>query len=328
MLMVLNVHSFVAPSSLSFSTLTIGTSLDFLREASSISCVNLFILISGYFSIRWKLKSFLSLIFQIYFFVFIIYGILLYAGIINFDFKTLIVRANCISTAYWFIRVYLVLYLLSPILNAFVEKITEKQFLFFIIVFYLTQFYFQLFFSEIFNSGYSVLSFCGLYLLGRYIAIIKFDLSKKVAIFLTLGLTIIIAIIVIIISAVFNLDSLGVMQNIIFGFIYNNPLIVLQSVCIFMIFKKITINNTFINYCGSSALAVYLLHMHPDIKNIYYNYTQTLYSKPILVHIISLIFLFILTFVVSVLLDKIRIRLFERSYERIKQIIDKKCIVQ
>ena len=46
---------------------TLGTLFDLELRSISFVCVNCFILISGYFGIRWKLKSFSNLLFQILF---------------------------------------------------------------------------------------------------------------------------------------------------------------------------------------------------------------------------------------------------------------------
>lgn len=121
MLMVVNLHTSFMPEELSLDTLTPVIGLDFFRESTSISSVNLFVLISGYFSIKWKYKSFASLIFQVFFWVFLIYGLLLVVGIIDFNLKDFIFRINCLATAYWFVTAYIGLYLLAPIFNGFAE---------------------------------------------------------------------------------------------------------------------------------------------------------------------------------------------------------------
>ncbi|OUP09311.1 hypothetical protein B5F34_06570 [Mediterranea sp. An20] len=117
MLMVVNLHTFFQPETLSINDLTVGTLADYFREATSISAVNLFVVISGYFSIKWRLKSFASLIFQVFFWVFALYTLLLFLGEIDFSLKTFLVRLNFVVTAYWFITAYIGLYLLAPLLN-------------------------------------------------------------------------------------------------------------------------------------------------------------------------------------------------------------------
>lgn len=322
MLMVLNVHSFWGVENLSYSTLSFKVLFDFFREAISISCVNLFILISGYFSIRWKFKSICGLLFQVYFFVFLIYAVLLMLNIIEFNFKDFIFKINSITNQYWFITAYIGLYILSPLLNKFVENVTKKELVTFIVIFYLFQFYYQTMMNNTFQSGYSILSFCGLYLLGRYIRLNNYNVSSKESIKTELLLFFVVTIIMMIgvlsYMIIFNKSTLDIKANFIGGFIYNNPLVILQSVIIFLIFKKIKIRSKFINYCASSSLAIYLLHMHPDIKPYFYNFTESLYSKPYIFHLSILIATFIAIFFISILLDKIRIFCFEKLYTKIE----------
>lgn len=123
MLMVVNVHCFYTPFDLPLDYTGvkdwIRVSIDFLREASSISCVNLFVLISGYFSIRWNLRSISSLLFQVFFWIFLIYAIGTIVGFTAFSTKVYLKHIIEIWNGYWFIPCYLGLYLASPILNAF-----------------------------------------------------------------------------------------------------------------------------------------------------------------------------------------------------------------
>lgn len=323
MLMILSLHSFRDPVTLSLSTLTLRTFVDFFREALSISAVNIFILISGFYSIKWKTKSISSLLFQTYFFIFLIYGMLLLTGSITFNLKTFFLRLNGIAVAYWFITAYVGLYILSPVLNAFAEKVTRKQFLVFLVVFYLVQFYYQLFFNPNYASGYSILSFSGLYLIGRFLNLHPGNQTANTATHKQKNIQHIIAFLIITflitvlaIALKINLSDEGgsIKKDHLFGFIYNNPLVIIQSIVIFLIFKNYNIRSKFINYCASSVLAIYLVHMHPDIKQLFYHYTTSLYDHAFIMQTILLIGLFAVIFVLSILLDKIRIALFNRLY--------------
>lgn len=321
MLMILSLHSFRDPVTLSLDTLTFRTFIDFFREPLSISAVNIFILISGFYSIKWKPKSISSLLFQTYFFIFLISGILLLTGFITFNSQTFFLRLNGIAIAYWFITAYVGLYVLSPVLNAFAEKVNRKQFIVFLVVFYLVQFYYQLFFNPNYASGYSILSFSGLYLIGRFLNLHPIDQTsnnttqknlQRIIAFLVI--TLLITIMAIALKINLSDEGGSIKKDHLFGFIYNNPLVIIQSIIIFLFFKNIHIRSKFINYCASSVLAIYLVHMHPDIKQLFYNYTASLYDHSFIMQIILLLGLFAVIFVISILLDKIRIALFNWLY--------------
>ena len=162
---------------------TLGTLFDLELRSICFVCVNCFILISGYFGIRWKLKSFSNLLFQILFWT-IVCPLLISAATGTFNlsefFKT--VYLNCFS--HWFIEAYIGLYVLAPLINSFIEKSTHRELGIFIIAFYV--------FSTLFgylgkapdiNEGMSVFSLMGLYLIGAYLRRKQngiFDLSKYV----------------------------------------------------------------------------------------------------------------------------------------------------
>jgi surface polysaccharide O-acyltransferase-like enzyme len=75
----------------------------------------------------------------------------------------------------WFIKAYIGLLILSPILNTFIENTTEKQLRWTIIYFYIFQTLYGWFpgGAQFFEYGYSTMSFIGLYLLARYLRLYK-----------------------------------------------------------------------------------------------------------------------------------------------------------
>lgn len=102
------------------------------------------------------------------------------------------------------------------------------------------------------------------------------------------------------------------------GGIYSNPLVLLQSVIGFLFFLNIKLQNKFINYIAASALAVYLIHMHPALKEYYYNYCRGLYQLSPMEHYFKLVVLIIGTFTISILIDKVRVSTTNTIYKLIK----------
>ncbi len=107
MLMVLNLHSF---KGFLYGS-GVWQALDFFRESSSICAVDCFILISGYFGIRWKFKSLFNLIFQMMFYSVGIYVVCVLLGIVGWSFNDFIIRFACLYRDSWgFAITYLLLY--------------------------------------------------------------------------------------------------------------------------------------------------------------------------------------------------------------------------
>ena len=87
-------------------------------------CVNLFILISGWFGIRPKLKGGVSLLFQVVFYTVLSIAVCkVFGWEVSFD---RIKAALTCQMAYWFIWPYLLLYITAPAFNLLVEKAPEK----------------------------------------------------------------------------------------------------------------------------------------------------------------------------------------------------------
>ena len=115
---------------------TLGTLFDLELRSISFVCVNCFILISGYFGIRWKLKSFSNLLFQILFWA-IVCPVIVSAATDSFNMTDLFKTLYHNTFSRWFIEAYIGLYILAPMINRFIEKSTHRELGIFILAFYL-----------------------------------------------------------------------------------------------------------------------------------------------------------------------------------------------
>ena len=171
MLMVLNLHSFWGYSH--------GSGLlqvaDFFRESTSICAVNAFLLISGYFGIKWKFKSFFNLIFQLFFYAFGVYAVAVALGIIDFSVRDFLMNFTCIYKYWGFITAYVLLYVLSPMLNALAEKLTSKELLATILLLYISEWFIT---RDCGSLNYGII-----YLIGRFMK--KTDAVEKLKVYAT-----------------------------------------------------------------------------------------------------------------------------------------------
>lgn len=183
MFMVLIVHadffSLGVPTHDDIISAPTSAFLRFFFESLSIVCVNVFVLISGWFGIKPSVRSFCNFVFQCLFFLVGIYIVLLLCGLTSLSVKGI---AGCFVMLQWnwFIKAYLGLYIIAPVLNAFVNNTEKMAFQKVLLSFFI----FQTAYSWIsdgavfFEGGYSTMSFIGLYLLARYVKLHQF--SKKV----------------------------------------------------------------------------------------------------------------------------------------------------
>ena len=144
MLLVMIVHAdfraLGCPSISDFDNDTFRTIMRFVVESLSIICVNTFVLLSGWFGIRFRFERLFEFLFQIFFFLLIGLGI----AILTVPEQAISIRgaANLFLLGewdYWFVKCYLMMYIFAPLMNSFVEHSTEKQFRIFLILFYTFQ---------------------------------------------------------------------------------------------------------------------------------------------------------------------------------------------
>ena len=165
------------------------------------------------------------------------------------------------GSSYWFVIAYIGLYILSPVLNAFVEKSSPKQLSTVIISFFAAEFiYGWVINSESFARGYSIVSFIGLYLLARYLRLYPTKVFSKCP-QLDFVLYLILAIIPATISFI-GINIEWIQSHMLF---YSSPFAVAGSTFLFICFTKIKLKNTIINWIAFSTFSAYLIHLHPIV---------------------------------------------------------------
>ena len=179
MMMILVMHmdygAFGLPTAESVENAPMTTFGRIFVEHLCLVAVNVYVLISGWFGIRPKMKSFVRLMLQVAMYSIIITGAFLLLGKTTFKIGY-VTDMLIIGKQYWFVVSYLLLYLVSPILNTFVEHSSKREFQWMLLVFFGFQFVYSWIFGlEEFAGGYSALSFMGLYLLARYVKIYEND---------------------------------------------------------------------------------------------------------------------------------------------------------
>lgn len=270
----------------------------------SITCigVDLFVLISGYFSIRPKVKSIANLYSLLAFFYFSFYcldcifrpEILTFNGVI----KSLL----AFSRENWFIQCYLFLMLLSPMVNKFMDCLTEKEAILYVGLFMLLAFYFgcvRLSRYFYFNEGYSVTTLLLIYVVGRYIRLFGEKRLRSVSSGSLLAMYVFSVIVVCAIR--FCTGDADRWLS------YCSPIIIISSSLLFLLFTRIKIQSRIINWIGASCLAAFIMHTcSPVIGWMSSLDTRLFLTRPLLVWIISMAGVIASIFTFSILLDKVR----------------------
>lgn len=240
----------------------------------------------------------MSLLFQVLFYHILISTIVLCVGA-PFSIRGFI-KVFCFGVPYWFVISYLVLYVLAPALNRFIDKASPNLLLSVILSFFILEFStgWCLNFAG-FNEGYSAISFIGLYLLARYIRLYSNKLvyfSAGVDFLLYLVLSLLPILLFYVTGHGFHMIA------------YSSPFVVGAAVFFFLAFNRMQISNSIINSMAVSVFSVYLVHLHPFVFQHFQQLMQKMYSTLAGWEYILFVLVFATLFtLLCIAVDKIRI---------------------
>ena len=279
MLMVLLLHcnySVLGPiTRIDIQSDALGSFMRVFLEQLCLCSVNVFVLISGWFGIRYKFHGLLSLQFQIVALAVLVTVFLLPFGI-GVQYKCLF-KVFYLGAYYWFVPSYLLLYIFSPVLNSFIENTEREGVKRLLICFFLLEFALGWLCDwEHFGLGYSGLSFMGLYLLARYIN------KYKGSLFITAwkqGWYVVSFLLCSLIPATISFLTLRVAN---YGFnqlSYASPFVIAASVSLLLLFTKFEFHSRFVNWIAASSFSMYLIQLHPMVWPVWTSSMRTLHGQ-------------------------------------------------
>lgn len=310
MLLVIVVHcnffSLGAPTHKEALAEPLPSFVRFFIQSFSVLCVNVFVLISGWFGIRPKIKSVAGFIFQCLFFWVGIYLALLALGEVALTRKGI---AECLlcSQANWFALSYLGLCVVAPLINTYIEQSSERELRTILFWFFL----FQTIYgwvnnaASFFVNGYSTMSFIGLYMLARYVRLYpnRFTTRSRFFDLFIFGC-------IVLFDAMASYLSFRMInfRADVWLFSYISPLIIISALYLLLLFSKIQIQSKWINWVAASCFSAYLLHQSPNIAKPYFVSTvQLIYKDFSGFEVLVVMSLFVIAiFAVSVVLDQVR----------------------
>jgi len=224
---------------------------------TGVSC---FILISGYYGIRFKAGRFLQLC--ILTTLYSIFVTLLNSNG-NIDYIDLsFYKALFVIPRYgnWFMACYLITMLLSSYINNFVENLEKHKYYHLLLLLFIVLSVVPILFPrpdspimDNYGGGKNLVYFLFVYMTGRYVRMhhdVDYSRVKTFGVFLLCSLSIIF-----LNSMIHHIlhrpDKIFAMDN--------SPFILLSSLSIFYFFKSLSFSNQIVNWVASSVLAVFLL---------------------------------------------------------------------
>lgn len=317
MLMILFLHA----NYLSFGTPSIandgyiGCGLRTLSESLCNVAVDVYVLISGFFGIKFKKRGLLSLLYQVGFFS----TLVLFINILLGNHSVIMMAEQFITgSAYWFVVSYVGLYILSPVLNAFIETVSKKTFKEILLIYLAFVFIYGFLMGKgSFAGGYSLLSFVALYMIARYVRLYpnRYTMFKKctdLSVYFFFSLLIAITLYVV---AMFKPEAILSVQGRLLA--YHNPLTIVAAVYLFLFFSKLKLTSKTINFIAASSFSVYLLHCNDHSIGFYKEGLLYIVGclQPIPIFISAFLYA-IFVYTLAVMLDQIRIFTWKKIFEK------------
>lgn len=239
-----------------------------LVESLSIIGVNLFVMISGYFGIRLTPKRLTAYIGMCLFYSLGIYVLwLALSAKVVFTVKGALDALLVFSHGdLWFVRDYLFLMLLAPLINAGLDALDRRSLNTLMISLVVINCYFGWWNGGIVNpTGYCLMQLISVYILGYWLRGIRLSMLYSAAIWLSgYALTIIMAM---------YMPSTKT-------YAYNSPAVIAASVGVFMLFANLRICSRAINGVARHTFAVYLIHKDPYVwRMLKYDVILPLYEN-------------------------------------------------
>lgn len=256
--------------------------LYYIIEALSIVAVNCYVLVSGYFLVKSEFKW--KKVFKIYLET-LFYSISIFIIVVVFKKEEFTISAliksffPILTKEYWFINSYLLMYILSPFINKMIYTLKQEEYKKLLIILIIAFSIWSLLPNEYgfdTSSGYGIIWFTCLYIIAGYIRLYggkneeKTDNKKYLLIYFVIAL--LIACAMIIIDKICLILSIHTLRG---KFLeYNNILVFISSLSIFLYFKNLNIKNKnlsrVITFIGPLTLAVYLIHEQYLMSKILY----------------------------------------------------------
>lgn len=238
--------------------------------------VNCFVLISGYYGIKLKLRSALNIYLICTIYALCGYLLHLYIDGAHIGKGLLYSSIFCIShSKLWFVKCYVGLMLLSPLLNAAMDNMSKKTYLWVIGLLTVQNVYFGFVWQdEVFNAnGYAIANFAYIYMIGGYIrryVNIEWCYRHRVE---NIG--------VYLITSLLWAGSIILQRYVpmpyeewLWG--YNNPFTLLGAISFFMLFLSIpNFYKKTINWLAAGTFAVYLVHCDGYMGEYIISYIRT-----------------------------------------------------
>lgn len=295
--------------------------LDFAGLGGAVgNCI--FVLISGYFlyDSRFKLRKIFKLLLMVLFYTLISIVISAIYGSVKIGSICDLLRLLLSFVNYWFFDYYILLYLLFPLLNRFINRINRTMHLVIIIVMCIVFNFIPTvcmisYSSKAVNMLSVWITFLELYLMGAFARRINYKGMSKRKIFLG---CIAVTLIMLAMASVYLLCRINYIDCSYFIWKMDKFLPIIIALVLFLLFCSLEFKerNNLIEDLAADVFAVYLLHtgLAVDFFSMYLLNAKISYHSPFMIiyMLVSTIALFAITLFIELFRKKIEYKIFDK----------------
>ena len=304
---------------------TVNHYIAWILEAFCFGAVNLYVLISGYFlsGSKFTFQKLFLLWIQVLFYSWVIGAIFLLTGTAGEEatslYELIFIALPVTAGHYWFATVYVLLFAVSPFLNAAIHKMNKEQHracvAVLLVIFSLWNTVLPMTMPLADGEGMDIAWFVTLYVIAAYLRKYPEDIKRKKSVYIlgyflsclvTFGFGI----------ALLWIDGIvgklgGYATN---WYAYNSLPILIGSLCLFCAFIKTEIKGTGIGKCintvAGATFGVYLIHEHRYVRYLWQQWLGVEQSADMWWMILHLVGSVLLVFTVCTIIEWIRKWLF------------------
>lgn len=236
--------------------------------------VDLFVLITGYFSVRstFRLRKVADLELQMLFYTLtflVIYLVCVGMHIYPLSLK-MVIRSVMPTTfsAYWFVTTYIAMYLVSPFINLVARKLTTRQYAFLLLICFLMFSFVPTFMVQRQLVNY-LLFFIFLYFVGGFIRLNREKIARKLSVtmlrVLAVGSLLFLWLSAVGLELMKSKISVVVGHETYFHFEYSVPILLLAVSVFLLMERRKEFESPAVNRIAKTTFGVYLIQSNPIV---------------------------------------------------------------
>jgi len=229
---------------------------------------------------------------------------------------------------YWYMRTYIGLFLLSPLINKYLDTCSKRsRFALIVSLLFIATWCGITYGDPSLYAGKNIINFILIYVIGDTYRLYNYQI-RQISIRIILPAYLFLNILLV---GTFAISSNSSLSQTIYhiSYQYCSPILLINSILVFFIFTKISFTSSVINYAAKSVLATYLIHCNNVVFSTVIAPTVVILFNEgnTFLNLLELLMLTITIFIACIIVDKLFTPVWILT-EKTATIIDKKMKIE